>query len=97
MPMLSGTVAPGRRAQSSRARPWGMLGLPVVTMLGDAFAGRVAASLLKAIGLPELVTHSLSDYEALASRLAANPILLESYRNRLNANRSTYPLFDTGR
>src|SRR6202030_3079669 len=48
-------------------------GLPVVTQIGDAFAGRVAASLLNAIGLPELVTHSIEDYEALALRLAMEP------------------------
>ena len=47
-------------------------GLPVVTCQGNAFAGRVAASLLKAVGLPELVTHSLADYEALALRLATD-------------------------
>ena len=47
-------------------------GLPVVTCQGNAFAGRVAASLLKAVGLPELVTHNLADYEALALRLATD-------------------------
>ncbi len=72
-------------------------GLPVVTQMGGAFAGRVAASLLHAAGLPELITHNIADYEALALRLARDPILLESYRQRLNANRLTHPLFDTGR
>jgi protein O-GlcNAc transferase len=72
-------------------------GLPVVTQLGQVFAGRVAASLLTAIGLPELVTHTLEDYEGLALRLARDPILLKAYRNRLNANRLTYPLFDSDR
>jgi predicted O-linked N-acetylglucosamine transferase (SPINDLY family) len=72
-------------------------GLPVVTRLGEAFAGRVAASLLNAIGLPELVTRSVQDYEALALRLAKDPALLEGYRNRLAANRLTHPLFDTDR
>ena len=72
-------------------------GLPVVTLLGEAFAGRVAASLLNAIGLPELVTHSIEDYEALALRLAKDPSLLEGYRNRLATNRLTHPLFDTDR
>ena len=72
-------------------------GLPVVTRLGEAFAGRVAASLLNAIGLPELVTHSIEDYEALALQLAGDPKLLEGYRNRLAANRLTHPLFDTDR
>jgi predicted O-linked N-acetylglucosamine transferase (SPINDLY family) len=72
-------------------------GVPAVTRLGDAFAGRVAASLLNAIGLPELVTLSLAEYEALALRLAREPVFLEGYRNRLSANRLTHPLFDTGR
>ena len=72
-------------------------GLPVVTRLGEAFAGRVAASLLNAIGLPELVTHSIEDYEALALQLARDPKLLEGYRNRLATNRLTHPLFDTDR
>ncbi len=72
-------------------------GVPVVTQLGEAFAGRVAASLLHAIGLPELVTRNIADYEALALRLARDPIALEGYKNRLGANRLTYPLFDTDR
>jgi protein O-GlcNAc transferase len=73
------------------------VGLPVVTQLGEAFAGRVAASLLNAIGLQGLVTRDIADYEALALQLAKDPILLEDYRNRLNANRLTHPLFDTDR
>jgi protein O-GlcNAc transferase len=72
-------------------------GLPVVTRLGESFSGRVAASLLKAIGLPELVTHSIEDYESLALRLATEPSLLEGYRSQLAKNRLTYPLFDTDR
>jgi protein O-GlcNAc transferase len=72
-------------------------GLPVVTCLGDSFPGRVAASLLHAIGLPELVTASLADYEALALRLARNPDWLAAIRTRLLRNRDTEPLFDTAR
>jgi protein O-GlcNAc transferase len=72
-------------------------GLPVVTRLGESFAGRVAASLLNAIGLPELVTYSIEDYEALALRLATDSSLLEGYRNRLATNRLAHPLFDTDR
>jgi protein O-GlcNAc transferase len=72
-------------------------GLPVLTRLGDSFAGRVAASLLNAVGLSELVTHSIEDYEALALRLAKNSSLLEGYRNQLAKNRLTHPLFDTDR
>ena len=72
-------------------------GLPVLTRQGTTFAGRVAASLLNAIGLPELVTHSIEDYEALALRLAKDPSLLGGCRNRLATNRLTHPLFDTDR
>ena len=69
-------------------------GLPVITLLGEAFAGRVAASLLQAVGLPELVTQNIKDYEALALRLANDTASLKAYRTRLDANRLTYPLFD---
>ena len=72
-------------------------GLPVVTRLSGSFAGRVAASLLNASGLPELVTYSIEDYEALALRLAKDATLLEGYRRRLAKNRLTHPLFDTDR
>ena len=67
------------------------------TCAGNAFPGRVAASLLHAIGLPELVTKSLDDYEALALKLARDPALLQSIRSKLEANRLTHPLFDTDR
>src|SRR5665213_494836 len=69
-------------------------GLPVVTCLGSAFAGRVAASLLRAIGLPELVTESLSDYEALTLKLAREPSLVAALKVRLVRNRASFPLFD---
>ncbi|MBW0004110.1 MAG: tetratricopeptide repeat protein [Hyphomicrobiales bacterium] len=72
-------------------------GLPVLTCLGNAFAGRVAASLLHAVGLPELVTRDLEEYEALAFKLAHEPSLLRRYRRRLEKNRLTAPLFDTDR
>ncbi len=72
-------------------------GLPVLTCLGKSFAGRVAASLLHAVGLPELVTTSLEEYEALALKLAREPSLLRRYRKRLEKNRATAPLFDTDR
>lgn len=72
-------------------------GLPVLTCAGRSFPARVAGSLLHAVGLPELVTHSLEEYEALALRLARNPQLLESYRQRLAENRQTSPLFDCPR
>jgi len=72
-------------------------GLPVLTCAGQAFASRVAASLLNAIGLPELVTYDLVDYEALAVELATNPPKLAQVRHKLQANRLTMPLFDSPR
>jgi predicted O-linked N-acetylglucosamine transferase (SPINDLY family) len=72
-------------------------GLPVLTCLGETFAGRVAASLLQAIGLPELITHSHAEYEALALELATQPGRLAALRAKLEANRSTQPLFDAAR
>jgi protein O-GlcNAc transferase len=73
------------------------VGLPVLTCPGHSFIGRVAASLLHAVGLPELVTASLDEYEALALRLARDREALQAIRQRLEANRSTCPLFDTDR
>jgi len=72
-------------------------GLPVVTCQGDAFAGRVGASLLKAAGLPELATASLEEYEALALKLAGDPVLRSSIRRKLADNRLNCPLFDSDR
>ena len=72
-------------------------GLPMLTVTGSTFAGRVAGSLLQAIGLPELVCASLEEYEGLALRLARDPVLLSNYRRRLHHNRDTFPLFDTDR
>jgi protein O-GlcNAc transferase len=72
-------------------------GLPVLTCKGAGFAGRVAASLLYAAGLPELVTDDLPEYEALALRLATDASLLAGLRQRLAQNRATCPLFDTDR
>ncbi|MEA2824187.1 MAG: protein O-GlcNAc transferase [Alphaproteobacteria bacterium] len=73
------------------------MGVPVLTCLGSTFAGRVAASLLAAVGLPEMITRSLADYEALALKLATDPALMASVRAKLARNRDTYPLFDTPR
>ncbi|HEY0233836.1 MAG TPA: tetratricopeptide repeat protein [Afipia sp.] len=72
-------------------------GLPVITREGQTFASRVASSLLRAVGLPELVTTSLEDYEALALKLARDPALLASIKTKLTTNRLTAPLFDTKR
>ena len=72
-------------------------GLPVLTCAGSTFAGRVAGSLLRAIGLNDLVTTSLAEYEALALRLAHDIGLLRQFRARLAENRLSFPLFDTTR
>jgi protein O-GlcNAc transferase len=69
-------------------------GLPLVTCAGETFASRVAGSQLHALGLPELVSHSLQAYEALALELAQRPALLAQVRARLGVNRGTQPLFD---
>src|SRR5262249_31284059 len=61
-------------------------GLPVLTCCGNSFAGRVAASLLTAVGLPELITHSFADYEARALRLARDGPLLASIKAKLALN-----------
>ncbi|WP_207460818.1 tetratricopeptide repeat protein [Azospirillum sp. SYSU D00513] len=70
-------------------------GLPVLTCRGRSFAGRVAASLLGAAGLPELVTESLEDYEVAALSLARDPARLRALAGRLAAARTSCPLFDT--
>ena len=72
-------------------------GLPVLTCLGPTFAGRVAASLLTAVGLPELVAPDLAAYEALALQLATDPARLAALRQKLLAQRDSAPLFDTPR
>ena len=73
------------------------VGLPVLTCMGKSFAARVAASLLRAVGMPELVTHSLAEYERLALELTRNPERLQAIHNSLIANRDTCALFDTER
>jgi protein O-GlcNAc transferase len=72
-------------------------GLPVVTCRGESFAGRVAASLLHAVGLGALVASSLQEYEMLALRLARDASLRAEIKNRLEQNRLQYPLFDSAR
>ena len=70
-------------------------GLPVLTLMGRSFASRVAASLLNAIGLPELITFTQKEYEALAIELATNPKILVDIKLKLARNRLNAPLFDT--
>ena len=72
-------------------------GLPLITCPGRTFAARVAGSLLRSVGLPELIATDLRAYEALALRFACNPSDLVEVRAKLARNRSTAPLFDTDR
>jgi predicted O-linked N-acetylglucosamine transferase (SPINDLY family) len=72
-------------------------GLPLLTCRGKSFQGRVAASLLRAIGLPELAADGLEDYEAIAVRLASDPQRFASLRRKLVKHRQNHPLFDTDR
>lgn len=71
------------------------MGLPLLTCSGRTFASRMAGSLLNALGLPELITHTLPDYEKLAVELANGRQRLAQLRTRLAANRVTHPLFNT--
>ena len=73
------------------------MGLPVITCCGDAFASRVAGSLMHAVGLAELITTTRSEYEQLAVALATDPQRLAKMREHLAGNRSRAPLFDTRR
>lgn len=72
-------------------------GLPVLTCMGESFASRVAASLLNAIELPELITTTQEQYEATAIELATNPAKLKEIKDKLERNRLTTALFDTPR
>jgi protein O-GlcNAc transferase len=70
-------------------------GLPVLTRIGEAFAGRVAASLLNAVDLNELITHSGDEYERTAIDLATDPARLALIKDKLARNRVSTPLFNT--
>lgn len=70
-------------------------GLPVLTQSGKTFAGRVAASLLSAVGLPKLIAQTTEEYERLAIQLATCPDVLAGIKAALAQNRTTAPLFDT--
>jgi len=69
--------------------------LPVLTLVGQSFASRVAASLLNSIGLQELITKTQEEYEALAIELAKKPEKLSAIKFKLVNNRLSTPLFDT--
>ena len=73
------------------------VGLPVLTRVGEPLAARVAASLLNAIQLPELITQTEAEYEALAIDLATHPDKLSAIKDKLQQNRLATPLFDTQR
>ena len=70
-------------------------GVPVITLMGGQFAARVSASLLKAVGLSELIVTMPQDYEQLAVRLASRPGELDRIKTQLAQNRLTMPLFNT--
>jgi protein O-GlcNAc transferase len=72
-------------------------GLPVLTCLGETFAGRVAGSVLKSAGIEELIANSLVEYEALALRCARDPAFLASIKAKLAQSRDSCALFDTAR
>ena len=72
-------------------------GLPVLTQMGQAFAGRVAASLLNAVGLPEMITRDTAEYEALAIALGRDPARAAALKAKLIAAMPTAPLFNTPR
>ena len=88
-------TAPYNGGATSNDALW--CGLPVITCCGRSFSARMTASLLTAIGLPELVTHSPADYEALALALAREPPRLANLRRKLAHNRSRTALFDSER
>jgi predicted O-linked N-acetylglucosamine transferase (SPINDLY family) len=69
-------------------------GLPLLTQMGQSFAGRVAASLLHAMDLPELITNTLEEYESRALELANHPLRLAEIKEKLARNRETSPLFN---
>jgi predicted O-linked N-acetylglucosamine transferase (SPINDLY family) len=70
-------------------------GVPLVTQRGTTFPGRVASSLLNAAGLPELITDSAGDFEALAVKLARDAKALKKVKDMLAKNKATCALFDT--
>ena len=71
------------------------VGLPILTLMGKSFQGRVTASLLTAVGIPELITKSFKEYEDLAVELATQKNKIREIRDKLNNNISTTPLFNT--
>jgi len=72
-------------------------GVPLVSRIGNTFASRVPASLLTAVGLPDLIAEDTEQYEKIAISLASQPRELAEVKDRLVQNRLSYPLFDTVR
>jgi predicted O-linked N-acetylglucosamine transferase (SPINDLY family) len=71
-------------------------GVPILTQIGESYAGRSAASLLNAIGLPELIASTKQEYESIAIELARNPEGFSAVKRKLANNRLSAPLFNTG-
>ena len=71
------------------------MGLPMITYLGNCYQARMGASIVSAINLPELITHSLEEYEALAIELATHPEKMQAIKDKLASNLSTAPLYNT--
>jgi protein O-GlcNAc transferase len=72
-----------------------MSGLPVVTYMGNAFPARVAGSLLQTLGLTELITYTLDEYEELIIKLASNPSLIKQYKDQLSYQKENCSLFNS--
>ena len=70
-------------------------GTPVITKLGNSFASRVAASILKAVGMPELIAQNEKEYENLILEIANSPIKLSKIKEKLSFNKLTKPLFNS--
>ena len=71
------------------------MGLPMITYLGNSYQARMGASIVKALNLPELITNSLEEYEALAIELATNPEKMQAIKDKLASNLTTAPLYNT--
>ena len=71
------------------------MGLPIVTMIGKSFNSREAASILTSMNLPELITNTPEEYEALAIELATHPEKLKAIKDKLTSNLTTAPLYNT--
>ena len=71
------------------------MGLPMLTMKGKSYQARMGASIVNAVNLPELITHSQEEYESLAIELASNPDKLKAIKEKLASNLATAPLYNT--